>query len=141
MNYLALAVGHCKLYHAAVLADLMPRRDHRRAAQPLLNGSQQLECLHAYRVRQTALNSLRILRALVSDRVPRRSFLYMPRLDKVGKAVRIVEVVYPAVTLAQLAQRFRLDLSGQAAQDKEDQDLDIQLFMYESKTCHNRLLP
>ena len=65
----------------------------------------------------------------------------MFRLYKVGKAVRIVEVVYPAVALAQLAQCLRLDLSGQAAQDKEDQDLDIQLFMYESKTCHNRLLP
>ena len=33
--------------------------------------------------RQTALDGLRILRALIGDRVPRRRFLYVPRLYKV----------------------------------------------------------
>ena len=83
MNYLTLAVGHRKLYHTAVLADLVARCYHRRAAQSLLNGSQQLERLHAHRVWQTALDGLRILRALIGDRVPRRRFLYVPRLYKV----------------------------------------------------------
>ena len=64
----------------------------------------------------------------------------MPGGDKLGKAVGIVKVPHARVALHKIEQRLRLDNAGKPAQDEEDEDLYIQLFVYHSVLRHRILL-
>ena len=59
-------------------------------------------------------------------------FLDLRRFDQLGQAILIVEIADAPVDQHELGQLFRVDLRGQAAQHKENQQLDIQLVMNES---------
>ena len=59
------------------------------------------------------------------------------RLHQFSKAIGIVKVADPVVTLAaEIPQGAGIDHPRQTAQQEENQDLDIKLFMYETELIH-----
>ena len=139
MDDLPHPVGHGQLHRHAARIAVVLGGDHGRPAHPLLHRGDQLLGLGAHRVGQAALHRVGVPGALFRDAVALLTLGDVARLHQLRQTVGIVEVAHAAVALAKLRQGLRVHRPRQPPQNIEDQDFDIQLFMYESQTFHGHL--
>ena len=114
--------------------------DHSVAADSVGDRRKKPLGLGADRIRQAALDRIGIARALFGNAVAVISLLDMTCVHKLAEAVGIIEISDAVIALAQIKQRLRIDYAGQAAQDKKNKYLYIELFMYKPKSAHIVLL-
>ena len=114
----------------------MLRRDHGRAAQALLDRSDQLLRLGAYGIRKRSLHGFGVRRAHLRDDIAVFRFFDVAVFDELAQAVGVIEISDPVVALAEAPQRLAVDCAGQTAQHEEDEDLDIEALVNKAEMIH-----
>ena len=116
--------------------------DHGEALERDAHRLQQLDGFVPHRVRDARLHEVDVFRALLGDGVALLVLGDEAAVDELSQTVGVIKVAHAVVALAaEITQGAGFHRAGQAAQDEEDQDLDVQLFVYKSKVVHESALP